>query len=71
MVKGRNRDTMIFSLLDGEWPAIRSALAAWLSPENLDECAKGKGRLEAMRTSAAGQSCLIPPGTNNDDPRIR
>ena len=32
--KGRNRDTTWFSILDSEWPAIRSAMEAWLSPDN-------------------------------------
>jgi RimJ/RimL family protein N-acetyltransferase len=37
VVKGRNRDTAWFSMLDGEWPARRRALEAWLAPENFDE----------------------------------
>ena len=36
IVKGRNRDTAWFALLDGEWPAVRAAYEAWLSPENFD-----------------------------------
>lgn len=35
--KGRNRDTAWYSILDGEWPAIRSAFEAWLDPANFDE----------------------------------
>lgn len=34
VVKDRNRDTAWFSILDIEWPAIRSAFEAWLAPEN-------------------------------------
>lgn len=34
VIKGRNRDTAWFSLLDGEWPAIRPAYEAWLAPGN-------------------------------------
>lgn len=34
VVKGRNRDTAWFSLLDGEWPSVRAGFAAWLDPEN-------------------------------------
>ena len=34
IVKGRNRDTAWFSLLDSEWPARREAFQAWLSPDN-------------------------------------
>lgn len=34
--KGRNRDTAWYSVVDGEWPALRDAFDAWLSPENFD-----------------------------------
>ena len=37
IIKGRNRDTAWYSILDGEWPAIRANFEAWLSPENFDE----------------------------------
>lgn len=36
IVKGHNRDSAWFSILDGEWPAIRGAFEAWLSPGNFD-----------------------------------
>jgi RimJ/RimL family protein N-acetyltransferase len=36
VVKGRNRDTAWFSIIDGEWPAVRTAFEAWLAPENFD-----------------------------------
>lgn len=36
VVKGRNRDTAWFSILDSDWPAIRANFAAWLAPENFD-----------------------------------
>ncbi len=34
VVKGRNRDTAWFSLLDSEWPAVRARFERWLSPDN-------------------------------------
>jgi len=37
VVKGRNRDTAWFSIVDGEWPAVRAGFEAWLSPQNFDE----------------------------------
>lgn len=40
VVKGRNRDTAWFSVIDTEWGALREAYAAWLSPNNFD----GRGR---------------------------
>lgn len=36
VVKGRTRDTAWFSVLDGEWPALRVAYERWLAPENFD-----------------------------------
>jgi len=36
IIKGESRDTAWFSMLDGEWPALRSAYEAWLAPENFD-----------------------------------
>ena len=35
-VKGANRDTAWFAMLDGEWPTIRAAFEAWLDPANFD-----------------------------------
>ena len=34
VVKGRNRDTAWFSMLDCEWPARKTAFEAWLHPAN-------------------------------------
>jgi RimJ/RimL family protein N-acetyltransferase len=34
VVKGRNRDTAWFAVIDGEWPALRAAHESWLSPDN-------------------------------------
>jgi RimJ/RimL family protein N-acetyltransferase len=43
IVKGRNRDTAWFSILDNEWPVVRAAFEAWLAPTNFD--AEGRQRL--------------------------
>lgn len=40
VVKGKNRDTAWFSMLDREWPRLRSAFEAWLAASNFD----GAGR---------------------------
>jgi RimJ/RimL family protein N-acetyltransferase len=34
--KDRNWDTVVYSILDREWPAIEQRLEAWLSPHNFD-----------------------------------
>ena len=37
VVKGRNRDTAWFAVIDKEWPALQEAFEAWLAPGNFDE----------------------------------
>jgi len=49
VVKGRNRDTSWFSIVDTEWPAIRTAFETWLSPDNFDEEGVQKRRLSDVR----------------------
>jgi RimJ/RimL family protein N-acetyltransferase len=34
IMKGANRDTAWFSMLDGEWPSRRAAFESWLDPSN-------------------------------------
>jgi RimJ/RimL family protein N-acetyltransferase len=36
IVKGENRDTAWFSIVDDEWPAIRAGFEAWLDAANFD-----------------------------------
>lgn len=45
--KGRNRDTAWYSILDSEWPRIRDAFEAWLSPDNFDEAGQQRKPLMA------------------------
>ncbi|PNZ67463.1 N-acetyltransferase [Staphylococcus croceilyticus] len=35
--KGRNRDTAWFSMLDNEWPSVKTRFEQWLEPDNFDE----------------------------------
>jgi hypothetical protein len=46
IVKGRNRDTAWFSMLDSEWPARKAAFERWLDPENFDTAGRQKRALE-------------------------
>jgi RimJ/RimL family protein N-acetyltransferase len=46
VVKGRNRDTAWFSMLDREWPAAREAFERWLAADR-----EGRPRLESLRSS--------------------
>lgn len=52
VVKGHNRDTAWFSILDKEWPVIRSAQERWLSPENFDADGNQRESLTALTREA-------------------
>jgi RimJ/RimL family protein N-acetyltransferase len=51
VVKGRNRDTAWYSIVDDEWPAIRAGFEAWLSPDNFGEDGTQKRSLAELRAS--------------------
>ena len=48
IVKGRNRDTAWYSILDTEGPAIRRTIEAWLDPVNFDASGMQRRSLSAM-----------------------
>ena len=50
VIKGRNRDTAWYAMLDGEWPAVRAGFERWLAPANFD--AEGRQR---QRLSSSGR----------------
>lgn len=37
VVKGRNRDTAWFAVIDSDWPALKEAYRVWLDPANFDQ----------------------------------
>lgn len=43
--KGRNRDTAWFSVIDRDWPSLRTAYERWLSPMNFDADGRQRSRL--------------------------
>jgi hypothetical protein len=49
IVKGENRDTAWYSIIDKEWPALRQAYENWLHPSNFDSEGKQRRRLEDFR----------------------
>jgi hypothetical protein len=51
IVKGRNRDTAWYSMLDTEWPALKAGFEAWLDPGNFDGAGRQKRKLEEIRTA--------------------
>lgn len=50
VVKGRNRDTAWFAMLDCEWPALKAAFEAWLSDDNFDEAGRQRRSLASLRS---------------------
>ena len=49
VLKGRTRDNAWLSITDVEWPAVRTALQAWLDPANFDGAGHQRHRLEVFR----------------------
>jgi RimJ/RimL family protein N-acetyltransferase len=50
IVKGRNRDTAWYSIIDKEWPPLRSAFQEWLKDDNFDAEGRQKRRLRVRPT---------------------
>jgi len=46
-LKGANRDTAWFAMLDKDWPRIRSAYERWLEPSNFDAAGRQRAVLDA------------------------
>lgn len=48
IVKGANRDTAWYSMLDAEWPARKAAFERWLSPDNFDAQGRQRNALSSL-----------------------
>ncbi len=48
IVKGRNRDTAWFSMLDSEWPARKANFERWLDPSNFSADGRQKVALSTL-----------------------
>jgi len=46
VVKGLNRDTAWFAMIDKDWPRLKAGYEAWLAPENFDEAGQQKSKLQ-------------------------
>lgn len=59
IVKGRNRDTAWFAMIDRDWPELRAAHQRWLDPDNFDAAGRQRERLgdltAAVRLRAEGR----------------
>jgi RimJ/RimL family protein N-acetyltransferase len=49
VVRGQNRDTAWFSMIDSEWPQIRSAFEEWLAESNFDDTGQQRRPLAEFR----------------------
>ena len=49
VVKGKNRDTAWFAIIDAEWPPIRESYEVWLDDANFDERGQQLRSLESIR----------------------
>ncbi len=48
VVKGRNRDTAWYALIDEEWPPVRDAIAGWLAPDTFDAAGRQRTALSQL-----------------------
>lgn len=48
IVKGRNRDTAWFAMLDAEWPARKATFERWLDPSNFDAAGRQRRSLSSL-----------------------
>jgi RimJ/RimL family protein N-acetyltransferase len=53
IVKGRNRDTAWYAMLDSEWPARKAAFERWLEADNFDAAGRQKTRLGTLMAAHA------------------
>jgi RimJ/RimL family protein N-acetyltransferase len=49
VVKGRNRDTAWYAIVDRDWPPIRHAFEQWLNPRNFDADGRQRASLSELR----------------------
>ena len=61
IVKGRNRDTAWFSMLDSEWPARKANFERWLDPANF-----GPDGRQKISLSALNRPSPLAAGANQD-----
>jgi len=50
VTRGRNRDTAWFSVIDGEWPALKAAFERWLDPANFAADGTQRRSLASLRS---------------------
>ena len=63
IVKGRNRDTAWFSMLDSEWPLRKASFEQWLAPSNFDPAGRQKLSLALNGLNGSRVSPKAPSAT--------
>lgn len=53
IVKGRNRDTAWYAMLDTDWPSRRARFERWLDPGNFDDRGRQRTSLSGARPTTA------------------
>ena len=71
VVKGENRDTAWYSIIDKEWPALKRAYQEWLDPANFAADGKQKRRLEEIRARTRDRSAACSIATTHHDHAAR
>jgi RimJ/RimL family protein N-acetyltransferase len=61
VVKGRNRDTAWYSIVDREWPTIRAGFETWLKGENFDAAGRQKTALANLRPKPKPDAARLTP----------
>ena len=51
VIKGHNRDTDWFSIIDGEWPQVDKAMREWLASDNFNADGQQRHTLESFRAA--------------------
>jgi RimJ/RimL family protein N-acetyltransferase len=55
IVKGRNRDTAWYAVIDSDWPRIQVAFRRWLNPTNFNEEGRQLTRLSQLTGSTSSE----------------
>lgn len=56
VIKGENRDTAWFAMVDADWPVVGEAMRLWLAPENFDRDGGQRRKLEDIREELRGRT---------------
>jgi len=60
IVKGRNRDTAWFSMLDSEWPVRKANFERWLDPSNFGQDGRQKAALSRLNEVSGDEGLPNP-----------